>query len=103
MMMRTALFSSRAMLFAMTLCAWPGSQTFAAVPPENYRSVPGSVSLSDPRQRSARCANLRKAYAQSEACFARYRRKNGGLRPGAFQRCKQLKDPSSECGRAGVP
>jgi hypothetical protein len=112
-------------LVAMTICAWPGSRTFAADRPENDRSVIGSMarssgttdgpsvspqkrtsspsssnadSLSDPRQSSGRCATLRERYAQSEACFARYRMKNRGLRPGAFQRCTQLKDPSTECG-----
>ena len=117
-------------LVAMAICAWPGSRTFAADRPENGRSVPGSVvpssgttagpsispqkqtsppsptnagSLSGPGQRNGRCAILRKRYAQSEACFAHYRMKNRGLRPGAFQRCKQLKDPSVECGSAVVP
>jgi hypothetical protein len=112
-------------LVAMTLCAWPGSQILAADRIDNDRSVHGSGttagpgaeqqnrtslpsspnagSLSDPSQGDARCATLRKRYAQSEACFARYRMKDGGLRPGAFQRCEQLDDPSSECGSGVVP
>ena len=93
-------------LIAMTICAWPGSQSFAADRPEADQSMASSSSagsLIGPGQRDARCANLRKRYAQSEACFARYRMKNRGLRPGAFQHCKQLKDPSVECGWTGVP
>lgn len=95
---------------AMTICAWPGLQTFAADLSVGTRSVPGTVvpstgttAVSDPAQPDGRCAVLRKRYAQSEACFARYRMKNRGLRPGAFQHCKQLKDPSAECGPAIVP
>lgn len=116
-------------LVSMMICAWPGTQTFAADLPENERSVPGTVLPSSgstpgpgvspemqtsspssanaaPRsaaaQRDRRCATLQKMYAQSEACFARYRMKNHGLRPDAFQRCKQMKDPSSDCGPAVV-
>ena len=117
-------------LIAMMIYAWTGSPSFAVAQPEGARSVPGSVmpstgttagtsvspqtrtslasssnagSLNGPVERDARCANLRKRYARSEACFARYRMKNHGLRPGAFQQCKQLKDPSVECGSAVVP
>jgi hypothetical protein len=118
------------LLVAMTICASLGSQTFAADRSYNDRSVAGPVvpgsgttagSGISPRKRTSplspfnasslrgagqpdeRCAALRKRYAQSEACFAHYRMKNHGLRPGAFQRCKQLKDPSWECGSAVVP
>ena len=112
-------------LVAMTLCAWPGSQILAADRTDNDRSVTGSgttagarvapqnrtslpsssnaSSLSGLSQSDGRCATLRKRYAQSEACFARYRIKDGGLRPGAFQQCKQLEDPSRECGSGVVP
>jgi hypothetical protein len=116
-------------LVAMSIYACPGSNTFAADRTDNDRSVPSSVapgtgttagpgisqqmrrslpsssnagSLSGLSQDDERCATLRKKYAQSEACFARYRMKNGGLRPGAFQRCEQLEDPSSECGSGVV-
>lgn len=114
-------------LVAITFCASPGSQAFAA--PEGARSVPAAVvpstgttatpsvsaqgrasphpsslsgSLSGSGQAHGRCARLREQYAQSQACFARYRMKNRGLRPGAFQHCKQLKDPSMKCGVAVV-
>jgi hypothetical protein len=128
---RSALPVLALVLVAMTVCAWPGAQTFAADQPEIDRSVPGSMMrgsgttagaavseqggassvsslskgrfLSGPGQRAGRCGILRKRYAQSQACFAHYRMKNGGLRPGAFQRFKQLKDPSSECPSVVVP
>lgn len=117
-------------LVLMTIWAWPGSQIFAADLTESDRSVSGtavpssgmtpgpSVSpqkqvsppssanaapLSGAVQSDRRCAILQKRYALSEACFAQYRMKNRGLRPGAFQRCKALKDPSSECGPAVLP
>lgn len=56
-------------------------------------------SLSGPETGSTgRCAALRKRYAQSQACFERFRLHNGGLRPGAFKQCKQIKNPSLQCG-----
>jgi hypothetical protein len=97
-------------VFAMTTFTLPASQTFAADPPWGARSVPGTVvpstgttALGGAGQRDGRCAVLQKRYAESEACFARYRMKNHGLRPGAFQHCKQLKDPSAGCGPAVAP
>lgn len=93
----------------------------AAANPSDERLVPsGSVALprdADDQRRSSgastgspgrspsgssRCATLRKAYAQSQVCFAHYRLKNGGLRPGAFRHCKQIKNPSVQCGSAVV-
>ncbi len=110
-------------IVAMMMCAWPGSQTLAAGRPGGARSLAGTVwhstrattlssgsyqEQSSPsaltagsltgNQHNGRCATLRRNYARSEACFARYRMRNRGLRPGAFQHCKQLKDPSTECG-----
>jgi hypothetical protein len=112
-------------LVALTLCAWPEARIFAADFPDNERSVSGTVvpsrgttpgpSLSQTKpapqpwsdnansrslaaQPDQRCTMLRKRYAQSQACFARFRMKNHGLRPGAFKQCKQMKDPSSDCG-----
>ncbi len=107
-----------------------GSSSSAATPSDD-RSVPGSVvpstgttsgsmapsrdaaaprasseptagSLSPPPADSNRCANLRKAYARSQACFAHYRLKNGGLQPGAFKHCREMKNPSLQCGSAVV-
>jgi hypothetical protein len=115
---------------AMMICAWPAARTFAADLPDNERSVQGTMvpssgstadpgisptkrtsipssASADPLSRAAqpdeRCAILRKKYAKSEACFARYRMKNHGLRAGAFQRCKQMNDPSSDCGPPVIP
>lgn len=58
-------------------------------------------SLSGP-SRDRRCVELRRRYAQSQACFSRFRMKNRGLRPGAFKKCKQIPNPSLQCGSAGV-
>lgn len=112
-------------LAAILLGAWPAALTFAANQPDHNRSMPSpigsgggttpgpSFSMQNralqpstvnasprglPAQSDKRCVLLRKRYARSEACFARYRMKNGGLRPGAFKHCKQMKDPSSDCG-----
>ncbi len=56
-------------------------------------------SLSGPGSGSTgRCMALRKRYAQSQACFERFRLHNGGLRPGASKHCKEIKNPSLQCG-----
>lgn len=77
-----------------------------ALPQEAATQRPSSAatagSLSGPPAGSSRCAILRKTYAQSQTCFAHYRLKNGGLRPGAFKHCKQMKNPSLQCGSAVV-
>jgi hypothetical protein len=68
--------------------------------------APAAVSTSSvvaPGERPARCAALQKRYAKSEACFARYRMINRGLKPGAFKHCKQMTDPSAECGSFAAP
>lgn len=114
------------LLVAIMVCTWQESQSFAAAAYYSDRLVADSAAPSSGvaadsstalRERTSpppsfdagslrgpgRCATLRKRYAQSEACFARYRMKRRGLRPGAFQHCKQLKDPSWECGSVVVP
>ncbi len=127
---RTRRSARRVMVvLVLAVCPWLSAQTFAAEKPESDRSVPGSVvpstgttagpgasrqdqrsepssasagSQSAPRQADT-CATLRKKYARSQACFSRFRLKNGGLKPGAFQRCKEVTDPSLQCGPAIVP
>ncbi len=59
--------------------------------------APAAGSLSG-SPKAGRCAALRKRYAQSQACFQRFRLKNGGLRPGASEQCKSIKNPSTKCG-----
>ena len=49
---------------------------------------------------SAECTALRREYARSQACFAPYRLANGGLKPEAFKRCKEVENPSVRCGSA---
>ncbi len=72
-----------------------GSKTVPAKRPAAPAPVAGSLSGSP---EAGRCAALRKRYAQSQACFQRFRLKNGGLRPGASQQCKSIKNPSTKCG-----
>lgn len=100
------------------------STAFAADPPANDRATPGTVvpstgvtkadppatpapsparpasssagSLSGPPP--ADCAALRQEYAKSQACFAPYRLANGGLKPEAARRCKEVANPGSRCG-----
>ena len=114
-------------LVSMAIWEWPGSQIFAADLTESDRAVSGTAvpsgvmtpdasvfpqrqispplsanatPLTGAAQSDSRCVILQKRYALSEACFAQYRMKNRGLRPGAFQRCEACKDPSSGCGPA---
>jgi len=44
------------------------------------------------------CASLRRQYAESQACFAPFLNVNGSYKPGAFEKCTQLPDPSPKCG-----
>lgn len=71
----------------------------ALAPAHAPQSRKKAGSLSGPGTGSSgRCAALRKEYAQSQACFQRFRLQNGGLRPGASKHCKQIKNPSLQCG-----
>jgi len=85
----------------------PSSGTTAASAPESMpaparppRSAPGKTagSLSGPPP--ADCAALRRRYAQSQACFSPYRLANGGIKPEAFKRCREMPDPALVCGPA---
>lgn len=60
----------------------------------------GASSSSD--RTSLECRAMRRRYAQSQACFGRYRLANGGLKPEAFKHCKQLENPAVKCGSAIV-
>lgn len=72
-----------------------GSKTVPAKKSAAPAPVAGSLSGSP---EAGRCAALRKRYAESQACFQRFRLKNGGLRPGASKQCKSIKNPSTTCG-----
>jgi hypothetical protein len=98
----------------------------AADPPDGARATPGSVvpstgttasapPLAPTRAASAvrpktagslspppppDCAALRARYAQSQACFAPYRLANGGIKPEAYKRCREMPDPALTCGPA---
>jgi hypothetical protein len=60
------------------------------------RAVKPAGSLSGPS--TTDCAALRRRYAQSQACFEPYRLANGGIRPEAFNRCREVPDPATQCG-----
>ncbi len=62
-------------------------------------STAGSLSGPD---KDNRCPELRKRYAQSQSCFSRFRLKNGGLKPGAYRKCKEVPNPALQCGSAVV-
>lgn len=44
------------------------------------------------------CETLQRRYLESQACFARYRLANGGLKAEASRRCTSVRDPSPRCG-----
>ncbi len=70
----------------------------ALEPAQTPQPRPNAGSLSGPEPGNGRCAALRRRYAQSQACFERFRLHNGGLRPGASKHCRQIKNPSLQCG-----
>jgi hypothetical protein len=41
----------------------------------------------------AACEEQKRAYRESERCFAPYRTANGGIKAEAFQKCKEVKEP----------
>lgn len=49
------------------------------------------------------CASLRRQYAQSQECFAPFINTNGSVKPGAFEKCTQVADPSPKCGLESRP
>lgn len=76
-----------------------GSKALPQDPAEQRPSSGATAgSFNGPPPANNRCATLRRKYAQSQACFAHYRLANGGLRPEAFKHCRQLKNPSLQCG-----
>jgi len=85
----------------------PSSGTTAASAPESVprsartaRAASGKTagSLSGPPP--VDCTALRRRYAQSQACFSPYRLANGGIKPEAFKRCREMADPALVCGPA---
>lgn len=56
---------------------------------------PGASGIDDKR---ARCAEWRRAYDRSQACFNQYRTITGAIRSEGYQVCTEVPDPSSECG-----
>lgn len=74
--------------------------------PDRASSMPAPTagvitsSTSAPRRTSADpdCAALRRAYAASQECFAPFQNVNGTMKPGAFETCVELPDPSAVCG-----
>jgi hypothetical protein len=48
--------------------------------------------------RQTQCEQLRRAYAESQACFSSYGTANGAVRAEAYQHCTQVPDPSPSCG-----
>ncbi len=46
------------------------------------------------------CEQLRRAYYESQECFAPFMLVDGGIRVEAYQYCRPIADPSSECGAA---
>lgn len=49
------------------------------------------------------CATLQRLFKESQNCFAPFRREDGTVKPEAFQKCKDLPDPSAKCGLPPVP
>ena len=120
--MKTALLRA---LSGLACAAFLAAAALAAEPPVSDRSTPGTAtpstgvtvpepsapppqtassaatvkkagSLSGPA--ASECAALRQEYAKSQACFAPYRLANGGIKPEAAGRCKEVVNPAPKCG-----
>lgn len=50
------------------------------------------------RQGATECEQLWQTYRESQECFAPYGRQEHGVRLEAFQHCKQVDNPSQQCG-----
>ncbi|MEO8006816.1 MAG: DUF4124 domain-containing protein [Betaproteobacteria bacterium] len=49
------------------------------------------------------CPTLQRLFKESQDCFAPFRRDDGTVKPEAFQKCKDLPDPSYKCGLPATP
>ena len=119
--MTSALLPRARLAFACAACF--AATALAADPPADDRSTPGSAAPStgvtvpppsapqpEPASSAAKkagslsgpaaseCAALRQEYAKSQACFAPYRLANGGLKPEAASRCREVANPAPKCG-----
>ena len=54
---------------------------------------PKSSLITTPSQEAEACRAQLKEYHQSIECFAPYRTAKGGVRPEAYQHCKEVKQP----------
>ena len=70
----------------------------AAAAPAASGVARSAGSLSGNDSAAGDCAARRKAYLQSQACFEHYRLANGAVRQGAYQKCRNVVDPSPQCG-----
>ncbi len=52
--------------------------------------APGATGINDKKKK---CQEEWRVYRESQACFARYRTVNGGVRPEAFRHCVEVKQP----------
>ncbi len=84
----------RSLALAGAILAGPAWAQPAA--PASSASAAGS--LSGGATSEATCARLRKEYLDSQACFERYRIVGGAVKPEAFERCRNVVDPSPRCG-----
>ncbi|HWI11026.1 MAG TPA: DUF4124 domain-containing protein [Burkholderiaceae bacterium] len=78
----------------------------AADAPVGARGVAAPASAATPASapsKASDCATLRRQYAQSQECFAPFMNTNGSIKPGAFEKCTQLPDPSPKCGPEPSP
>lgn len=57
-------------------------------------------SLAPVVESDADCEQLRRAYYESQECFAPFMLVDGGIRAEAYQYCRPIADPSSKCGPA---
>lgn len=95
-MVATTRTTNLILAIALTLASWTAaaqSASQAAAKPVRATTA-GSLSGNP----TSHCAALRARYLNSQACFEHYRLANGGLKAQAFKHCKNVTDPSPQCG-----
>lgn len=71
----------------------PKSANVPAPPKEAKPVVAAPSPTPTPAKNETPCQAAQRKYEESAACFAPYRNVNGGIKPEAFEHCKEMKQP----------
>lgn len=77
--------------------AQPNAKETAAKDAAPKDATPKDATPKDAAEASTDCETLLRQYRESLECFAPYRTATGGIKAEAFEKCKELPDPSDRC------